>query len=127
VWHERHVISHSTRRLSVAASPPQPNAAVLYALKLRLPERRGLARMLIQAGVSATDAAAAAKLAAGHLGDGQGGCDAKIEISGALAQGGYRLQRAVLLTSSGQIVIERRAGELTIASQQPTTTALRLV
>jgi hypothetical protein len=106
---------------------PEPNAAIVYALKLRLPEGQGLARMLIQAGVTQADAAAAAKLAAGHLGDGQGGCDAKIEISRSLDGSSYTLARAVLLTASGQTTIERRAGELTVASQQRTTTAVRLV
>lgn len=113
--------------MPTSKTPPKPNAAVLYALKIQLPEGQGLARMLIQAGVSQADAAAAAKLAAGHLGNGNGGCNAKIEISGALNGGSYRLERAVLLTTSGQTVIERRSGELTIASQQATTTSARLV
>jgi hypothetical protein len=108
-------------------APPRPSSAVLYALKLRLPEGQGLARMLMQAGVSQADAAAAARLAAGHLGNGAGGCDAKVEISGALGGGGYSLQRAVLLTSTGETIIERRAGELTVASQKTTTSTARLV
>ena len=107
--------------------PPQTKTAVLYALKLRLPEGRGLARLLMQAGVDRTDAAAVAKLAAGHLGDGSGGCDANVEISQDAAAGGFRLERVELLTQAGQTTIERRHGELTIASQQSAGKYARLV
>jgi hypothetical protein len=107
--------------------PPRPNAAVLYALKVRLPEGQGLARLLMDAGVSQEDAAAAAKLAAGHLGGNTGGCDVKVEISNTLVGGGYRLERAVLLTASSQTTIERREGKLAIAAQQAATTSLRFV
>src|SRR4051794_9723963 len=65
----------------MSVSPPAPKLAVLFALKIRLPEGRGLAASLLQAGVEQDDAAAAARIAAGHLGDGSGGCDAKAEIS----------------------------------------------
>lgn len=113
--------------IATAQSPNQAKGAVLYSLKLRLPAGQGLARMLIQAGVSQSDAAAAARLAAGHLGAENGGCDAKIEISRALEEDSYRLERAVLLTASDQTVIERRAGELIIASRQTKTVTARII
>jgi hypothetical protein len=108
-------------------APPQTKMAVLYALKLKLPEGRGLARLLLQAGVDQSDAAAAAKLAAGHLGDGSGGCDANVEISRDATAGGLRLERVELLTRAGRTIIERRQGELTVASQQGAGNNSRLV
>jgi hypothetical protein len=110
-----------------AKAAPQPKLATLFALKLRLPEGRGLARLLLDAGVNRDDAAAAARLAAGHLGDGLGGCDAKVEISRVMQGSGFRLERVELLTQAGQTVIERRQGELMIASQQDAGKNLRLV
>jgi hypothetical protein len=108
-------------------APPQTHSAVLYELRLRLPEGRGLAQQLMQAGVNQGDAAAAAKLAAGHLGDGVGGCDAKVEVSRALGGDGLEVQRVVLMTQAEQTIIERRQGELTVASARGTGRISRLV
>lgn len=106
---------------------PQPKRAVLLALKLKLSEGHGLARQLLDAGVNQDDAAAAARLAAGRLGDGLGGCDAKVELSQGFDGKGLRLERVELSTSAGRTTIERRQGQLTIASQQGSAKSLRLV
>jgi hypothetical protein len=106
---------------------PKPKLAVLFALKLRLPEGNGLARQLLDAGVDADDAAVAARLAAGHLGDGVGGCEARIEVSRGMEGGGFRLERVVLLTDAAQTTIERRQGELALASERATRTVPRFV
>jgi len=105
---------------------PSPKLAGMFALDLRLPEGRGLAKLLLQAGVNKEDAEIAARLAAGHLGDGLGGCEAKITISRAV-EGGLRLERVMLLTQASQTVIERRQGELTLASEDSARTWSRLV
>src|SRR5260221_13765408 len=55
---------------------PVPRLATLFELKLRLPQGRGLARLLLDAGVASDDAAEAAKLAPGKC-DPIGGGDAK--------------------------------------------------
>jgi hypothetical protein len=99
-----------------ASAAPVPNLAALFQLKFQLPEGRGLARLLLQAGVGRDDAAAAARLAAGHLGDGLGGCDIKVEISKPLGANNFKLERVVLMSLAGQTVIERRGGELAVAS-----------
>jgi hypothetical protein len=75
-----------------------------------------LAALLLQAGVVQDDAAAAARIAAGHLGDGSGGCSAKIEISRPTGGNGFRLQRVELTTDTGRTVIERRQGGLSLTS-----------
>jgi hypothetical protein len=111
----------------VTAAPPAPKLAVQYELKLRLPEGRGLARSLLDAGVDRDDAAAAARLAAGHLGDGQSGCDVRIAISRSVDGGGYRLDRVTLFSSVSQTVIERRRGELTVASTNPISMRIRVL
>jgi hypothetical protein len=100
-----------------AEAPPQPKQAALYAIKLRLPEGRGLAALLLQAGVSQDDASLTARLAAGHLGDGSGGCEAKVELSRPIQGGITSLERVVLTTGGAETVIERRAGALTLASE----------
>lgn len=91
--------------------------AVQYELKVHLPEGQGLARSLLDVGVDRDDAAMAARLAAGHMGAGSGGCDVKVSIARASGGNSLRLVRVMLLTASGQTVIERRAGDLTIASE----------
>lgn len=93
---------------------PAPRLATIFELKLKLPQGRGLARMLLDAGVTREDAGEAARLAAGHLGDKAGGCDAKVEISRSAGASGLRLERLVLSTSDGQTVIERRNGQLAL-------------
>jgi hypothetical protein len=108
-------------------APPQTSTAALYELRLRLPEGRGLANLLLQAGVDQNDTAVVEQLAAGHLGDGLGGCDAKVDVVRSLSGSGFRLQRVVLMTQAGQTVIERRHGQLTIASQQGASKIARLV
>lgn len=110
-----------------SAARPVPKLAVQYGLKLHLPEGRGLARLLLDAGVNQDDAAAAAKLAAGHLGDGSGGCQATVSISRGADGAGFRLERVQLYTQAEQTVIEWRNGELAIASQSPSKYYPRLV
>jgi hypothetical protein len=111
----------------VSSASPAPRLAVQYELKLRLPEGRGLARLLLDAGVNSEDAGAAARLAAGHLGDGLGGCDVKVAISRSVGDRGYRLDRVTLFTLGDQTVIERRRGELTIASTTPISPRIRIL
>jgi hypothetical protein len=96
--------------------PPSPRLAGLFDLQLQLPEGRGLARLLLDAGVDEKDAASAARVAAGHLGDGSGGCTVKVALSRAAQGLGFSLQRLVLTTGAGQTIIERRAGSLTVVS-----------
>ena len=109
------------------AAAPAVKLAVQYDLKLRLPEGRGLARMLLDAGVDREDAASAARLAAGHLGDGSGGCDVQVSITRAAGTGDFKLVRATLMTNASRTVIERRGAELTIASESATRKSPRLV
>lgn len=109
-----------------SSAPPAPELAALYELKLRLSEGTGFARLLLDAGVNRDDAASAARLAAGNLGAGLGGCTAKVEISRAVESGGFKLERVTLLTQAGATIIERRQGKLTIASRTGAT-KLRLV
>jgi hypothetical protein len=108
-----------------ATTPPPVRLAVQYDLKLRLPEGRGLARLLLDAGVDQGDAAAAARLAAGHLGNGSGGCEVKVSIT--RAGNGFRLVRAMLMTEADQTVIEWRGAELAIASETAARKSPRLV
>ena len=106
---------------------PTPRLAVQYELKLRLPEGRGLARLLIDAGVDQGDAAEAAKLAAGHLGSGVGGCDVQVSISRNLGSSAFSLVRATLLTAADRTVIEKHGSELTIASETAARAFPRLI
>jgi hypothetical protein len=110
-----------------SAAAPAVKLAVQYELTLRLPQGRGLARLLLDAGVDRDDAAAAARLAAGHMGDGLGGCDAKVSIAKAADGSGFRLVRATLMSVAGQTVIERHGAGLTIASDTPARKFPRLV
>lgn len=98
-----------------ALNSPTPKFAGQFQLALQLPEGKGLARALLDAGVTKEDAAAAARLAAGHLGAGDGGCHARISIERGAA-GGFSLMRVQLTTAAREAVIERRGSELTIAS-----------
>lgn len=100
-------------------TPLSPNLAVQFDLKMHLPQGKGLARQLLDAGVNRDDAAAAARLAAGHLGDGTGGCDVKVSISRNMEAKNFTLERALITSPTAQTVIERRNGELTIASTSP--------
>jgi hypothetical protein len=109
------------------SAAPAIKLAVQYDLKLRLPEGRGLARLLLDAGVDREDAAAAARLAAGHMGDGAGGCEVQVSITKAADAGESRLVRATLMTNASRTVIERRGAELTIASQSEARKFPRLV
>jgi hypothetical protein len=111
---------------STAASPA-PRIAVQYELQLQLPQGRGLARLLMDAGVDREDAAAAARLAAGHLGDGDGGCEAKVSVSRPFGGGGLRLDRVTLFTQADQTVIEWREGGLAIASKAALRKSPRLI
>jgi hypothetical protein len=109
-----------------AAGSMVPKLAVQFQLKLRLPEGRGLARLLLDAGVSEADAAEAARVAAGHMGAGTGGCQARVSVERS-AQGVFSVVRVQLVTDARETVIERRGAELTIASDTPTRGAPRLV
>ena len=102
--------------LPSAGIPPKPQQATIYALNQRLPQGRGLAALLLRAGVGQDDAGLAARLAAGHLGDGAGGCEAKVEISHGFGDERVTLERIVLTTANSETVIERHAGSLTLAS-----------
>lgn len=97
------------------ASLPMPKFAGQFQLKLQLPEGKGLAKALLDAGVNQDDAASAARLAAGHLGAGEGGCYAKISVERS-ADGNLNLMRVQLTTAARQTVIERRGSKLTVAS-----------
>ena len=101
--------------------------AVQYQLALQLPEGHGLARLLLDAGVEGDDAAAAARLAAGHMGAGGSGCAVKIFISKSGDGNGAKLVRATLMSAKGQTVIERRGAALVIASETAAAKAPRLV
>lgn len=105
----------------------RPHNALAYALKLQLPEGKGLARALIQIGVNQSDAAAAAKLAAGRLGESSGGCEARVELVPAVDGSGLTLERASLVTRLSRTVIERRGSELAIASEQAANAPPRLI
>jgi len=121
--------AETARFLNAPATMAAPAAklAVQYDLKLELPEGRGLARLLLDAGVDREDAAAAARLAAGHLGDRDGGCAVQISITRAVGNDGFRLVRATLMTNTARTVIERRGAELTIASESEARKIPRLV
>lgn len=100
------------------AGPPAAKAAAQFQLKLSLPEGLGLARALLDVGVRQADAAAAARLAAGHLGTGAGGCEALISIE-RNAAGDYSLMRVQLATETRRAVIEWRGTDLVLASDTP--------
>jgi hypothetical protein len=115
------------RAMPETKAPPPTKIAVLFAFLVHLPEGRGLARALLDLGVDRDDAAAAAKIAAGHLGDGDGGCDAKIEISRVISASGYKLERVSLVTQASQSTIERRSGELTLTGERASQATARIV
>jgi len=115
------------RAMPETNAPVPTKVAVVFVFKVRLPEGRGLARALLDLGVDRDDAAAAAKVAAGHLGDGHGGCDAKIEISRVMSASGYKLERVSLVAQASQSTIERRSGELTLTGERPSRPTARIV
>jgi hypothetical protein len=115
------------RAMPETKAPPPTKIAVLFAFRVHLPEGRGLARALLDLGVDRDDAAAAAKVAAGHLGEGDGGCDAKIEISRVISASGYKLERVSLVTQASQSTIERRSGELTLTGERASQATARIV
>lgn len=118
---------HSTfLRAPALAQPPAAKNAAQFQLKISLPEGRGLARALLDAGVNQHDAGTAARLAAGHLGMGEGGCFATISIE-RNPSGGFSLMRVQLSTQARQTVIERRGSELTVAADNPTSRSPALV
>lgn len=96
------------------AGPPGAKFAGEFQLRLQLADGR-LARALLDVGVKQEDAAAAAKLAAGHLGTGAGGCLALVSIE-RNPDGAYSLMRVQLTTDSRRAVIEWRGSELVLAS-----------
>ena len=91
-----------------------PKFAGQFQLRLQLGDGR-LARALLDVGVKQEDAAAAAKLAAGHLGMGASGCQALVSIE-RNAGGTYSLMRVQLTTDSRRAIIEWRGSELVLAS-----------
>lgn len=95
--------------------PPAAKAAAQFQLKVSLREGRGLARALLDLGVRQDDAAAAAKVAAGHLGAEAGGCEALVSIE-RNPTGDYSLMRVQLATDTRRAVIEWRGTELVLAS-----------
>ena len=105
------------------AGPPAAKAAAQFQLKVSLPEGRGLARALLDVGVRQEDAAAAAKLAAGHLGAGAGGCEALVSIE-RNSVGDYSLMRVQLATDMRRAVIEWRGTDLILASDTPISKSL---
>ena len=102
--------------LSAIAKPGMgaPRFAGQFQLRLQLADGR-LARALLDVGVKQEDAAAAAKLAAGHLGMGAGGCQAFVSIE-RNPDGVYSMMRVQLTTESRRAVIEWRGSELVLAS-----------
>ena len=108
------------------ARSPISKFAGQFQLKLQLPEGKGLARMLLDAGVSQEDAGSVARLAAGHLGAGEGGCYATVSIERS-ADGSFSLMRVQLTTAARQTIIERRGSDLAIASDTATSAAPPLV
>lgn len=113
----------------VTQPPPLSRLAGVFELQLRLPEGRGLAKALLQMGVDREDAAMAARLAAGHLGDGLGGCQVKVAISRPIEGRGYRLEGLVLTTQAERTSIMRRGGSLELipAAKGPATRRADLV
>lgn len=97
-----------------------------FELKLHLPQGRGLARLLIDAGVDKEDAAATAKLAAGRMGDDQNGCFATVSVERA-ADGVLKLVRIMVTTDEQRTVIERRGASLAIASETAVVKHPRLI
>jgi len=110
-----------------AATAPEARFAGEFELKILIPEGRGLAQFLLDAGVDQGDAAAAARLAAGHLGDGAGGCQAKVLITRPIESSSYRIERVTVFTASDHTVIERRGKDLAIASQSANSKYPRLI
>jgi hypothetical protein len=96
------------------AGPPAAKFAGQFQLRLQLADGR-LTRALLDVGVKQEDAAAAAKLAAGHLGMGGGGCQALVSIE-RNPGGAYSLMRVQLTTDSRRAIIEWRGSELVLAS-----------
>lgn len=94
-----------------------PRLGGQFQMRLQLADGR-LARALLDVGLRQEDAAAAAKLAAGHLGTGAGGCLALVSIE-RNASGDYSLMRVQLTTNERRAVIEWRGPELTLTSDAP--------
>ncbi|MBW0007518.1 MAG: hypothetical protein JO335_07370 [Sphingomonas sp.] len=109
----------------VAAQPPK--LAAQFELKLVIHQGKGLARQLLDAGVDQADAADTARLAAGHLGDGTEDCFAKVSVVRVSANSSLSLVRVMLTTDSDQTVLERRDGQLAIASQVAMRKSPRLI
>ncbi|MEO7277909.1 MAG: hypothetical protein ABIW33_07800 [Sphingomicrobium sp.] len=97
-------------------------SAAVFDVKLRLAAGGGLARLLLDNGVSKDDAAMAARLAAGHLGEQAAGCSALVSIARSVGTDALRVERIILTTDTAQTVIERRSGELSLTSVAATGT-----
>lgn len=111
--------------LPVSAAPmtsaaPEPRWAGLFDLKLVLREDQGLARALLDAGVNGRDASAAAQAIAGQPVQRNGACSLTLALSRSTDGTDFGLQRLVLWGSSGQMIIERRHGVLTVVENGAT-------
>lgn len=106
---------HATFLNAPAPDGPLPaKSAAQFQLRMRLADGR-LARALLDVGVRQQDAAAAAKVAAGHLGTESGGCDALVSIE-RNPDGTYSLMRVQLATDTRRAVIEWRGTDMVLAS-----------
>jgi hypothetical protein len=97
---------------------PSITLAVTYEMELQLPEGRGLARQLIDSGIDQNDAAAAAKLGSSYMAQGKGSCSAKVAATRLPGVDTLRLTRVTLYTASKIVVMERRDGKLSVASER---------
>ena len=104
----------------------EPTEAAVFELKVHLAEGRGLEGLLLDAGIDASDAAAAASLATGQVGDNDG-CFGTVSISKGADGRQLRIVRVSLTTDRERTVIERHGGELTVASRTAVRQFPRLV
>ena len=105
--------------------PPAAKSAAQFQLRIRLADGR-LVRALLDVGVRQGDAAAAAKLATGHLGTESSGCEAVVSIE-RNPDGTYSLMRVQLSTDTRRAVIEWRGTDLVLASDTPISQSPPLV
>lgn len=94
---------------------PTVSLALSYELKFWLAPSTTLAELLLQSNITAEDATAADKLAAGHESISRG-CFVRVAVTKPLGSTDYRLQRLTLITDDGQTVMERRNGAIAIVA-----------
>jgi hypothetical protein len=95
---------------------PKVTMAVVLEMKLHVTDSSALTALLVQAGLSAEDADAAAQLASKDTQLAKGPCDLKIAVSKQFASAEFRLERMTVWTATRQTVIERRGSELAITA-----------